>query len=90
MKFNYGNFWKFGGIYKIINSINDRVYIGSASCFRERWAAHKHSLLNGKHSNTFLQNDYNKCKEEVGNDNFLEFHVVEVVESLVCSQLLSE
>lgn len=30
--------------------------------------------------NRFLLNDFNKCKEELGHDDFLEFHVLEVME----------
>lgn len=81
MKFNYeGHSFK-GGIYKILNAHNGRVYIGSTSRFQTRWwNGHAKSLLKGKHQNRFLQADFNKCREELGHDDFLEFHVVQLME----------
>jgi hypothetical protein len=38
-------------------------------------------LLNNKHQNKFLLNDFNKYREELGHDDFLEFHVLEVMEN---------
>lgn len=38
-------------------------------------------MINGRHQNRFLQADFNKCREELGTDDFLEFHVVEVMEN---------
>ena len=81
MKFFYQDHAKKSGIYKIINIHTNRIYIGQAKPFKQRWYGHKCSLLNGKHQNKFLQNDYNKCKQELGNDDFLEFHVLEVMEN---------
>lgn len=52
-----------GGIYRITNKTNNRQYIGSAVSFKNRWHSHISSLRNNKHSNKFLQNDYNKCGE---------------------------
>jgi group I intron endonuclease len=63
------------GIYRIINKENGRVYIGSTIRFKKRFPSHINRLLSGKHENTFLQNDWNKC----GSEAFL-FEVVEVVE----------
>ena len=55
--------------------------MGQCSCFKKRWHQHKQSLLVNKHQNRFLQSDFNKCKEELGHDDFLEFHVLEVMEN---------
>lgn len=62
------------GVYKIYNKLNGRIYIGSAKEFKSRYKGHIYSLRNNKHSNKFLQNDFNKCGEE----NFV-FEVLEVV-----------
>lgn len=63
-----------GGIYKIINLQNGRIYIGSTYRFKDRARSHKTELEAGRHLNKFLQNDYNKCGSEV----FL-FEVIEIV-----------
>jgi len=68
------------GIYKILNTHTNRTYIGQASRFKKRWLDHKRSLLAGKHQNRFIQADFNKCKEALGHNDFLEFHVLEVLE----------
>ena len=63
------------GVYKIYNKLNDRIYIGSAKEFKERFKGHFSSLKNNKHSNKFLQNDFNKCGAEA-----FVFEVLEVIE----------
>jgi group I intron endonuclease len=68
------------GIYKIVSTHTNRIYVGQAKEFKARWNGHKRSLLNGKHQNKFIQADFNKCREELGHDNFLEFHVLEILE----------
>lgn len=68
------------GIYKILNTHTNRIYIGQAQSFKKRWYQHSRSLKNAKHQNKFLQADFNKCREELGHDDFLEFHVLEVME----------
>lgn len=53
------------GIYKILNTINGKCYIGSTSrIFGERWCQHKTELNNNKHKNTYLQNAWNKYGKE--------------------------
>lgn len=75
MEFLYeGNSLK-GGVYKITNKLNGRVYIGSAKEFKERSKQHAKSLEKGKHHNRFLQADYNKCGPEV-----FCFSILEIVE----------
>ncbi len=74
MRFIYENKAELGGIYRIVNTTNGRIYIGSTSCFRKRAKGHYNDLLANRHLNAFLQNDWNKC----GSDAF-EFEVVEVV-----------
>ena len=69
------------GIYEIRNRYSNRSYVGQAKEFKSRWNNHKSSLSNNRSKNLFLQNDYNKCKEIFGHDNFLEFHVLEIMEN---------
>lgn len=80
MKFVYEEHSLKSGIYKIINTHTNRIYIGQTQSFKKRWYQHSRSLKNGKHQNKFLLNDFNKCREELGHDDFLEFHILEVME----------
>lgn len=48
------------GIYKIINIVNYKVYIGSAVDIKKRWRDHKWYLKENKHHNSHLQSSYNK------------------------------
>lgn len=75
MEFNYDGKSLKGGVYKLVNKFNSRIYYGSAKEFKERWKNHEWSLISGKHHNRFLQADFIKC----GTDVFV-FEVVEVVE----------
>lgn len=59
------------GIYFIKNKINNKLYIGSAQDFNERWARHKTTLNTKTHHNKHLENAWDKYSE----DNF-EFIVV--------------
>jgi hypothetical protein len=46
------------GIYKILNIVNNKFYVGSASSnggFKKRWNEHKSGLRNGCHPNKHLQ-----------------------------------
>ena len=56
-----------GYIYKIINKIDGRIYIGSTINFEKRKKKHLKDLKNNKHHNIFLQRAYNKY----GVDNFV-------------------
>jgi group I intron endonuclease len=75
MEYKYGGHSFKSGIYQITNKINGRIYIGSAKRFIERWQSHTYSLRKQKHSNKFLQADFDKCGEEA-----FVFEVVEVTE----------
>lgn len=61
------------GIYKIVNKLNGKFYLGSALDIEKRWSNHLSTLRNNKHPNSFLQNSWNKYGEE--NFNFLKFLV---------------
>lgn len=62
------------GIYKIINAVDNKFYVGSAVKFSKRRAAHKRKLVAGTHSNKHLQNAWNKY----GPDAFV-FVLVQIV-----------
>ena len=51
------------GIYKITNTVNNKVYVGSSINVSTRITAHKHCLKANKHHNSYLQASYNKYKE---------------------------
>lgn len=52
------------GIYKITNTVNGKVYIGATSNFDNRWRQHRWQLRKNSHSNSKLQNAWNKHGEE--------------------------
>jgi len=81
MRFIYEEHSLKPGIYKIINTHTNRVYVGQAKEFKNRWMGHRSSLINNKHQNKFLLNDFNRCQEELGHNDFLEFHILEVMEN---------
>lgn len=62
------------GIYKIINKISKKFYIGSTSSkggFAERWRIHIRDLKQNKHHSKHLQRAWNKY----GNENF-QFEII--------------
>lgn len=48
------------GIYKIYNTVNNKIYVGSASNFSNRATTHKSLLNTNKHHNPILQHFVNK------------------------------
>ena len=48
------------GIYKITNTVNGKVYIGSSIHLDKRWEEHLWYLKNNKHHSIHLQNAWNK------------------------------
>jgi group I intron endonuclease len=52
------------GIYKIINVVNNKFYIGSAVNLSRRRARHFSELRNNRHNNGKLQNAWNKYGEQ--------------------------
>lgn len=63
------------GIYKIENTVNNKVYIGQSKDIEARWYQHIHSLEHGWHDNRHLQNSWNKY----GQSSF-SFSVIELCE----------
>lgn len=81
MLFNYNSYSLKPGIYEIKNLLSGKSYIGSAKRFKSRWQNHASSLKTGKHQCKHLRNSFNKYFEEQKKDDFIEFHVLEVMEN---------
>lgn len=47
------------GIYKIINKVNGKYYVGRSCNITKRWREHKNKLRNNKHCNQHLQSAWN-------------------------------
>lgn len=61
------------GVYKIVNTVNNKIYIGStSSSFSKRKYMHFWKLSNNTHENSYLQRAYNKY----GKENF-KFEIIE-------------
>ena len=78
---------KVSGIYKIINKINGKYYIGSSSNVLRsdgRWHRHKWMLRNNRHNNIHLQRAWNRDGEH--NFDFVIIELVPEKELLSCEQ----
>jgi len=82
---NYDGHSKKSGIYKIVNVVNQKLYIGSAKEFKSRYTNHVWSLRKGTHHNKYLQSDFLQYGEVA-----FEFHVLEVVDDTHMNRLLVE
>lgn len=60
------NIPSFPGIYKILNTKNNKYYIGSSVNLKNRLSSHKRALEDNSHKNKRLQRDWNKY----GSNNF--------------------
>lgn len=65
------------GIYKIINKVNGKYYVGSTKDFNKRWKKHINKLIKKQHHNDYLQRAWDKY----GKQSFI-FIIVETTESL--------
>jgi group I intron endonuclease len=63
------------GIYRIINTKNNKIYIGSSVDIKKRKEKHFWMLQKGIHDNKFLQSSYNRD----GKENFV-FDIIEMCE----------
>ena len=52
------------GIYKIINVVNNKFYVGSTNDFKRRKTRHFSELRNGRHNNRYLQAAWIKYGEQ--------------------------
>lgn len=75
---------KKSGIYEIKNIINGKMYIGSSVHIYSRVSQHKSNLRNNKHTNSHLQDSWNKH----GGSNFI-FRTIELI-SNPTKQILEE
>lgn len=68
--------YKYGGIYRITDTITGFSYIGqTGNSFGERWSHHRALLRQGTHSNKSLQSAWNADGEDA-----FEFAIIEVIE----------
>ena len=51
---------KICGVYKITNTVNGKIYVGSSKDIKSRWYQHRNRLNENKHGNAYLQNAWNK------------------------------
>lgn len=61
------------GIYKITNTKNNKLYVGSALSIKSRFTQHLYLLKRNKHFNSHLQSSWNKYGE-----NSFTFEVIEI------------
>jgi group I intron endonuclease len=65
--------WKHkSGIYKIVNTVNNKYYVGSSKRIFNRLADHIYTLRKNKHDNKHLQRSFNKYGEKC-----FQFSIVE-------------
>ncbi len=62
------------GIYKIVNKVNGKYYIGSSNDIDGRWREHINDLKANRHHNVYLQRSWNKY----GGQSF-EFLLLELI-----------
>ena len=73
------------GIYCILNTINNKFYIGSTkNTIRRRWLKHINDLKNNKHSNLHLQYSYNKYTIDA-----FKFIILEIINFTTIEHLLN-
>ena len=53
------------GVYEIRNLVDNKWYVGSSVMLHTRWSNHKYALNKGIHTNTHLQNAWNKYGSEM-------------------------
>ena len=73
------------GIYKIINKVNRKYYVGSSLNVKPRWRCHKSTLRRNIHRNDYLQRAWNRN----GKENFNFILVEKLNENTTLEQLLT-
>ncbi len=89
MLFFHNNNYSKSAIYEIRNRLTNRSYIGQTAHVRNRWYDYKYTLPKSKNHNQFLQNDFNKCFEQLGHHDFIEFHILESCDNLTQEERFS-
>ena len=67
------------GIYRIVNWVNGKTYVGSATYLRKRLSEHKRTLILNKHNNKYLQNSWNKYGETNFCFEILEYCIKDIL-----------
>ena len=62
------------GIYRIVNVVTNKVYVGSSINIARRWRVHKSKLSLGKHPSKHLQASWTKYGK-----NYFKFFILELV-----------
>lgn len=65
------------GIYKITNTINEKVYVGQSKNLNTRFTNHLYRINRGEHHNEYLQRSFDKH----GEDKFV-YEILEEIEDL--------
>lgn len=60
------------GIYKIVNTKNNKIYVGSAVSILNRFTQHRHLLNKNKHFNNHLQSSWNFYGKDIFNFEIIE------------------
>ena len=61
-------------VYQIVNSVNNKIYIGQTTRGELRWKDHLRDLRRNRHPNHKLQVDFDKFGEEVFSWSIIEEH----------------
>lgn len=72
------------GIYKIRNKVTGKVYIGKSIDIFKRWSDHEKTLLKGKHTNKYIQKDFNDAGMDLTN---LSFEIITLCEEYMLDLL---
>ncbi len=73
------------GVYQIRHIASNKVYVGSAKLFRQRWADHRFALKAGKHHSQKLQRSWDKYGPAAFAFEVLQF-VEELSDLVECEQ----
>jgi group I intron endonuclease len=73
------------GIYRILNKLNNKFYIGSSIDIYKRWYTHKNDLTKNKHHAKKLQRAWNKYGE-----SHFSFEILETCEPIKDTLILLE
>ncbi|MFY9176385.1 MAG: GIY-YIG nuclease family protein [Caldicoprobacterales bacterium] len=60
------------GVYKITNTVNGKIFVGSSPNLKNRWTTIKWQLSMGMHVNSQLQEDWNELDAEAFTYEILE------------------